>query len=54
MKSNPKGKGALKCAICGKPLRKHEKIGPCPELKLLADERMTVRKPLSGGNKPKP
>ena len=44
-----RGRGILKCGICGNPTRDHPIIGPCPEITLLAGERLTVRKPHKGG-----
>jgi len=41
---NYKGRGRIKCAICGKPLSKHERPRPCPELK--PGERLTLTKSL--------
>jgi ribosomal protein S14 len=37
-RSNFKGRGRIKCAICGKPLAKKKYIGPCRE----ATGRITI------------
>lgn len=48
LKGTPKGRGKLKCGICHKPTRDHDVLGPCPEIRLLAGERMTVQRPFRG------
>ncbi len=37
-----KGTGKLKCLICGKRIRDHEILEPCPELQLEFGERLVV------------
>ncbi len=27
----PRGRGKIKCAICGTPVANHESLGPCPK-----------------------
>lgn len=36
------GRGVIKCAICGDPLRDHSMTEVCPALQLRADERLTA------------
>jgi hypothetical protein len=41
-KISSKGTGKLKCHICGKPVRDHSLLGPCPELQLAFGERLVL------------
>lgn len=50
LRGAPRGTGKLKCAICLKPIRDHKVLGPCPEARLLATDRMTARKPHRGSS----